>query len=59
MSIKIGSLKEISQKYTTFFFDLDGVIVPLKLLSGKANKRSREALRHWSTSRKKKKECSS
>jgi len=35
MSIKIGSLKEISQKYSIFFFDLDGVIVNIWFIQWK------------------------
>ena len=31
MSLKISALKEIAHKYSTFFFDLDGVIVLILL----------------------------
>lgn len=45
MSLKIASLKEISYKYSTYFFDLDGVIVTQATLSGEARSRSREEWR--------------
>ena len=35
MSIKLSAIKEIAHKYSTFFFDLDGVIVSNSVFSGK------------------------
>jgi hypothetical protein len=45
MTLKIGSLKEISNKYSSYFFDLDGVIVTILAFSGEAPSRSKEELR--------------
>jgi hypothetical protein len=39
MTQKISNLKEIADKYSNFFFDLDGVIVDVLLFSGANLKR--------------------
>lgn len=39
MSLKILNIKEISKKYTAYFFDLDGVIVLRYIFSGEVMKR--------------------
>lgn len=45
MTKRIEGIKEIAAKYSTFFFDLDGVVVIGWLFSGKVRRRSREASR--------------
>lgn len=45
MTHKISNIKDIAHKYSTFFFDLDGVIVINHLSSGKDLKKSKEESR--------------
>lgn len=46
MTQKIVGIKEVISKYSTYFFDLDGVVVSVGWFSGVEPKGSKEVSRH-------------